>query len=106
MSGVSEVMAPPGDGEGLPGWMAHGGVLALGALLAWLSATMPAQLPFFMPWDFSWPEYLTIALVLLWYGRGLARLAPAQRPSPAALLRLCNSRCWCRSCSSGCSISG
>ncbi len=74
----------PGDAgrrEDWRGWACHAGVLALGGVLAWLSATRPAQMPFWMPWDFSWPEYLAIALTLLWYLRGLARMAPAERPA-------------------------
>ena len=81
---VSDASGLTGDArgsEGLRGWAWHGGVVALGALLAWLSATRPAQMPFWTPWDFSWPEYLTSALVLLWYLRGLARMAPEERPS-------------------------
>ncbi len=81
---LSEVSSRAGDEpgrEGLHGWAWHGGVVALGALLAWLSATHPAEMPFWMPWNFSWPEYLTTALVLLWYLRGLARMTPEERPS-------------------------
>jgi putative membrane protein len=38
-------------------------------------------MPAWMPWDFSWPEYLTASLVLLWFCRGVA-LAPAQARPP------------------------
>lgn len=86
-AGLIDAMAGlPGDAEGREGargWAWHGLVLALGLVLAWLSATHPARLPFWMPWDFSWPEYLAVALTLLWYLRGLARLAADERPSVA-----------------------
>lgn len=77
------VPLPPDEGraEGWRGWAWHLGIIAFGALLDWAVSTHPAQMPFFMPWDFSWPEYLAIAFSLLWFCRGLARLAPEERPS-------------------------
>jgi putative membrane protein len=54
---------------------AYGCALAVGGLLWWLSADHPAALPAWMPWDFSAPEYLATALVLIWFVRGLT-LAP------------------------------
>jgi putative membrane protein len=61
-------------------WLAYGPVLVLGAILWFLCARFPAELPFWMPWEFSWPVYLTVALSLLWFLRGLAALPRAQRP--------------------------
>ena len=58
--------------------MAYAAILAVGAVLWWLSSSHPALLPFWMPWDFSPTEYLATALVLLWFCRGLA-LAPFGR---------------------------
>jgi putative membrane protein len=55
-------------------------ILALGALIGWLCAFHPAALPFWMPWDFSWPEYLAFSLTLLWFFRGLMRAPPRARP--------------------------
>jgi putative membrane protein len=55
-------------------------VLALGGAISWLCATRPADLPFWAPWDFSWVEFLSAALGLWWYFRGIARAAPADRP--------------------------
>jgi len=55
-------------------------ILALGALLSWLSAVHPALLPFWAPWDFSWPEYLGLTLVPFWYLRGLGSAPAAERP--------------------------
>lgn len=56
---------------------AYGAILALGALLFWLSRDHPSLLPVWAPWDFSWPEFLTAALTLLWFCRGLA-LSPRE----------------------------
>jgi putative membrane protein len=55
-------------------------ILALGALLFWLSGSHPALMPVWAPWDFSPLEYLATALVMLWFCRGLA-LAPAEQPA-------------------------
>ncbi len=63
------------------GLLAHGGILAVGAALDLLCRLYPAELPVWMPWDFSWPIYLVITLSLLWYFTGLRRLEPAERPS-------------------------
>jgi putative membrane protein len=57
------------------------GILAVGAVLDWLSDAHPALLPAWAPWDFSWPEYLATAFGLTWYLRGLARTVPAERPA-------------------------
>lgn len=56
-------------------------VLVVGAALAFVSAAYPAAMPPWGPWQFSWVEYLTAMLALLWYGRGVVRLAPSARPS-------------------------
>ncbi|HVV94222.1 MAG TPA: cytochrome c oxidase assembly protein [Hyphomicrobiales bacterium] len=55
-------------------------VLLAGAVLSWASARYPAQLPGWAPWDFSWVEYLGCLLPVVWYARGVLRLAPDQRP--------------------------
>ena len=55
-------------------------VAAFGVLLWWTTATWPADMPVIAPWDFSWIEYLGIALPLVWYLRGLMLTEPAQRP--------------------------
>lgn len=59
---------------------AYAAIAALGALLWWLSESHPALMPFWMPWDFSPPEYLATALILLWFCRGLASAPLAERP--------------------------
>lgn len=53
-----------------------------GALIDWLSTEHPAAMPVWGPWQFSWPEYATTALVLFWFVRGL-RLAPPEARFPA-----------------------
>ncbi len=65
----------------MSGWMAYGGMLGVGALLYVLCGRYPADLPFWMPWEFSWKIYLTVSLALGWYVRGCLRLAGAERPS-------------------------
>jgi putative membrane protein len=62
---------------------AYASILVLGALLFWLSARHPTLMPVWAPWDFSAPEYLAIALTLLWFCRGLARTPPGERPPVA-----------------------
>ncbi len=39
----------------------------------------PAELPFFLPWEFSWPEYLATVLLLFWFWRGWNRVS--ERPA-------------------------
>jgi len=56
-------------------------VLGAGLLLSWLSRTHPSTLPVWAPWDFSWAEYLVATIALWWFGCGLVRSAPAQRPA-------------------------
>jgi putative membrane protein len=56
-----------------------GVVLALGCAIAWL-CRYPAELPFWMPWDFSWSEFLAATLGLWWYGRGVLRCPAESRP--------------------------
>ncbi len=60
---------------------AYAAIAALGGLLWWLSASHPGLLPFWMPWDFSPPEYLATALALLWFCRGLASAPEHERPA-------------------------
>ena len=43
----------------------------------------PADLPFWLPWEFSWPEFLATALTLAWF---CARAEdPARSPASAAV---------------------
>jgi len=51
-------------------WLSYGGLFVLGLALDLACRAFPAQLPFFMPWEFSWPAYLGTTLSLLWFWRG------------------------------------
>ena len=55
-------------------------VLLAGAALDWACRAHPGLLPFWAPWEFSWPEFLACALALLFYTLGLIRTTPAARP--------------------------
>jgi len=61
-------------------WLGYGALLLLGAALDIVTTNYPAQLPFWMPWEFSWPEYLATALTLAWFFRGLRALPKAEHP--------------------------
>jgi putative membrane protein len=58
----------------------YGGVLALGAVLYLVCRLYPADLPVWLSWEFSWGEYLVMALSLGWFVRGLSILPKAQHP--------------------------
>jgi putative membrane protein len=62
------------------GWPWYGACLALGAALYVVCRFYPADLPAWMPWEFSWPEYLLTALTLGWFARGLKLLPKDQHP--------------------------
>jgi putative membrane protein len=63
-------------------WLWYGGVLAFGALLYVLCRLFPADLPVWLPWEFSWPDYLATVLTLAWFVRGL-RILPKERHPPS-----------------------
>ena len=46
-------------------WLLYGAVIAVGAALDIACRLLPAELPFFFPWEFSWVEYLGVVLSLL-----------------------------------------
>ena len=56
-------------------WFWYGALLATGAVFYTVSARFPAHLPVFLPWEFHWPEFLALTLVLAWFARGLKRIA-------------------------------
>ena len=62
------------------GWLAYGGLLLAGGFLYVVCRNYPADLPFFLPWEFSWPVFLLTALTLAWFARGWTRTSPAERP--------------------------
>jgi putative membrane protein len=53
------------------GWAWYAALLALGAVLYFVCRFFPADLPVWLPWEFSWPEYLATGLTLGWFIRGL-----------------------------------
>lgn len=62
------------------GWLAFGALLVLGAAIWTACRFFPADLPFWMPWEFSWPIFLVTSLALGWFALGLVRLPEAFRP--------------------------
>jgi len=61
-------------------WFAYGLILFVGSVIWILCAALPAELPFWMPWEFSWPVFLAVSLSLLWFFSGLAALPGGARP--------------------------
>jgi putative membrane protein len=61
-------------------WSLYGALLLLGAALDFVCRFYPADLPFWMPWEFSWPIYLATVLSLAWYAKGWLALSPSERP--------------------------
>lgn len=61
-------------------WIGYTALLALGAVLFFVCHHYPADLPVWLPWEFSWPEYLVTALTLAWFWRGLCVLPKAEHP--------------------------
>ncbi|HQT78905.1 MAG: hypothetical protein B7Z80_21720 [Rhodospirillales bacterium 20-64-7] len=45
-------------------------VVAVATVLAWAANAVPASLPPWAPWDFSWPAFLGIGFTLVWFVRG------------------------------------
>jgi putative membrane protein len=62
----------------IPLWYAA--VLLVGAALYVVCRFFPADLPVFLPWEFSWPEYLAATLTFIWFARGLKVLPKDQHP--------------------------
>jgi putative membrane protein len=62
-------------------WAGYGALLTLGAVLYLACRLFPADLPVWLPWEFSWPIYLATALTLGWFVRGL-KVLPKDQPPP------------------------
>lgn len=62
------------------GWLGYGALLAVGAVFYVVCREYPADLPVWMPWEFSWPVFLLTGLVLAWFLRGLRWMQPSERP--------------------------
>jgi putative membrane protein len=56
-------------------------IFAAAAVTDLLCRFFPAQLPWFFPFIFNAPVFLGCWFTLLWYFRGLRRIAPEQKPS-------------------------
>lgn len=63
-------------------WLGYGALLIAGAALYAFCRNLPADLPAFLPWEFSWPVFLATWLSLGWFFAGLQRL-----PEPLPLWR-------------------
>jgi putative membrane protein len=63
------------------GWLGFAALLALGALIDTLVRYFPADMPVWMPWEFSWPVFLTTALTWVWYFDGLPKVTGEDRPA-------------------------
>ena len=61
-------------------WLGFAALLAAGAVLWFVCREYPAELPFFLPWEFSWPAFLATTLSLAWFFIGLRRLPAAEHP--------------------------
>lgn len=61
-------------------YLLYFGVLVAGTAIDFVCARLPAELPFWMPWEFSWPVYLTFAFTIIWFARGLLAVSPGRRP--------------------------
>ena len=58
-----------------------GVLLVIGGAIDSVCRFFPADLPFWMPWEFSWPVFLATALTLVWFWRGWSRVDAAERPA-------------------------
>jgi putative membrane protein len=63
------------------GWYGYGVLLVTGAALDILCRVLPSELPFWLPWEFSWPVFLATALTLAWFWVGWRRLPSSERPA-------------------------
>lgn len=61
-------------------WLGFGALLLLGAVLWFVCRFYPAELPFVLPWEFSWPVFLATGLSVAWFFIGLKRLPRAEHP--------------------------
>jgi putative membrane protein len=61
-------------------WLIYGALLLVGASIFIACRFFPADLPFWMPWEFSWPIFLVTTLSLGWFVSGMRRLPETSRP--------------------------
>jgi putative membrane protein len=62
-------------------WGLYGAVLLVGAAFYALCRYVPADLPVWMPWQFSWSVYLVTCLSLGWYVLGIVETPRQARPA-------------------------
>ena len=62
-------------------WLLFGALLIAGAAIDLACRLAPSELPFWMPWEFSWPVFLATTLTLVWFWRGWTRLPKDERPA-------------------------
>jgi len=62
-------------------WYGYGALLVVGGAIDVACRLFPSELPFWMPWEFSWPVFLVTGLALAWYWRGWLKLTPDHRPA-------------------------
>ena len=67
-------------GHGQRGWIAFGVLLLIGSGFWFVCREYPAELPFYFPWEFSWPVFLATGLSLAWFFIGLRRLPSSRHP--------------------------
>ncbi|MGD0191373.1 MAG: cytochrome c oxidase assembly protein [Rhizomicrobium sp.] len=70
---AAAIDAPPTRNR-LARWFGFACLLLFGAVLDIGCRFYAAEMPFWTPWEFSWPEYLVTALALAWFFTGLRRL--------------------------------
>ena len=77
---TASLSAQPAETAGIDR-LVSAALVALGALLWWVSRYHAAGMPVWGPWDFSWGWYLAATFGLWWYAAGLMRLEPGERPA-------------------------
>jgi putative membrane protein len=78
---IASVARKPFEIRNRRAWLAYGGLLASGAMISIACRYFPADLPFWMPWEFSWAVFLMTALSLYWFVAGVSRLPRTERPT-------------------------
>jgi len=63
------------------GWFALACLFLVGTAMDVACRYHPANLPYVMPWEFSWPVFLVVFVTLGWFWLGLRRLSANERPS-------------------------
>lgn len=74
----AEARPTPSAGSG---WFTLAGLFLAGTVIDAMCRYHPSELPFLMPWEFSWPVFLATFVTLGWFWRGFRRLPADERPS-------------------------